>query len=187
MFSQQQFVKIHLCSKRKGKPLMQLFVWICVCVSLFLFVPLCMCLSLCVCACLSMYLCVSLFVSLRVSMCVFLCVSLCIFVSELSIFKYNAFVLRILLVPVLQRCKKLKVFLATLGLDIKLSAKTQNSLGAIKNWMFAKKWNSIFLVLAMLKQLLVWREIKIFPKNFLFIRRCQNLSEFSKYDKKIFV
>ena len=114
MFLQQQFVKIHVYSKKKGKPLKQLFVcvyvcvclcaplgvslWVCVCVSVCVFVcaSLCGCVSLCISACFCVFLCVSLCI----------CMSLCVSAFNLCLFKYQAFVLRILLVPVLvQRCR----------------------------------------------------------------------------------
>ena len=73
MFPQQQFVKIHVCSKRKGKLLK------------YLFVHFSKCKSVCVC----------LFV------CASLLVSVCVSAINLCVNKYDAFVLRILLVPVL--------------------------------------------------------------------------------------
>ena len=76
-----------MCSKKKGKPLN--FVCVCVCVSLCVF----LCVSLVMC------LCGSLCVSLSLSLCVSLCVS--VSAINLCLFKYIAFVLRILLVPVL--------------------------------------------------------------------------------------
>ena len=56
-----------------------------VCVYLFLCVPLCLCDSLCVSVCL----------------CVWLSVFMCVSAINLCVFKYNTFVLCILLVPVL--------------------------------------------------------------------------------------
>ena len=77
MFLHQQFVKIHVCSKRKGNHLKQLFVCVCVCVpscvfpfvcvSLYGSVHLCVCLSVYLCVCLSMCVCVSVCLSLSVS------------------------------------------------------------------------------------------------------------------------
>ena len=71
--TEQQFVKINVCSKRKGNPLKQPFVCVFVCVFL------------------------------SVSVCVYLCICVSQIVSAINfcVFKYNAFVIRILLVPVL--------------------------------------------------------------------------------------
>ena len=81
MLLHQQFVKIHLCSKRKGNHLKQFFVGVCVCVPLCVFLYMCLCISVCV--------------------CVSLCVSQSVSAINLCHFKYNAFDIRILLVPVL--------------------------------------------------------------------------------------
>ena len=58
-----------------------------------LYLSLCVCVSLWVCLCVCVFLCLS--------VCVFLCPSVCVSAMNLCVFKYNAFVLRILLVAVL--------------------------------------------------------------------------------------
>ena len=99
MFLQQQFTKIHVCSKRRGKPLKLLSLCVCVCV--ILCVSMCVRLGVCISVCVSVRVSVCFCVSVFLSLCVSMCVSKCVSAINLCVFKYNVFVLRILLVPVL--------------------------------------------------------------------------------------
>ena len=86
-----------VCSKRKGKPLQRLLICVSLCVCLCVYVSLCLCLSVCVFVSLCDSVCVSFCVCLSLCFSVYLCVS----AVNICLFKYYAFVLRILLVPVL--------------------------------------------------------------------------------------
>ena len=93
MFPVQEFVQIHVFSKRKGNPFEAgLCMCLCVCLSLCVCVSLCLTICVCICACVCVSLYVSLCVSLRVCLCLCPCVSLsvsvCLCVSKLSISVY---------------------------------------------------------------------------------------------------
>ena len=83
MFQQPEFVKIYVCSKRKGKPLKQYFVRVSVRVSMRICIFLCLSLSVSVC------LCVSLFVSVSFCVCLCLCLRVCLSVSVCLRYQLN--------------------------------------------------------------------------------------------------